>query len=305
MTILIIGLGSIGIKHLEAIQSILPIAKIFALRSNKESEEFPCVTNIYSFEEITPITADFAIIANPTSEHKKTISKLIEYDIPLFIEKPVYSSLNIEELINSINSREIFTYVACNLRFLDCIRFVKERLSVIQDKKLNEVNVYCGSNLKNWRPSNDFRKTYSAIAERGGGVHLDLIHELDYLYWLFGTHKEVTRKFKSQSSLAIPAFDYANYLLDYEGFCANVVLNYYRKDSKRSLELVFEDETWSVDLLKNQIVINGEIIFTSEQRIADTYLVQMKYFINSLNGKKKTFNTINDAFEVLKICLDK
>ena len=159
MRILIIGLGSIGRKHLKAIQLILPDAEIFALRSNKEAKKNPCVTNIYSYHEIAPIIADFAIIANPTSEHKKTISKLIEYDIPLFIEKPLYSSLDIEELINSINKREIFTYVACNLRFLGCIQFVKEQLSLPQNKKLNEVNVYCGSYLPNWRPNNYFRNT--------------------------------------------------------------------------------------------------------------------------------------------------
>ena len=217
----------------------------------------------------------------------------------------MYSSLDIEELINSINSREIFTYVACNLRYLDCIRFVKEQLSLLPNKKLNEVNVYCGSYLPDWRPNADFRKTYSAITELGGGVHIDLIHELDYLYWLFGIPKEVTRKFKCQSTLNISTYDYANYLLDYKGFCANVVLNYYRRDSKRSLELLFHDETWNVDLLKNEVSCKNQILFDSEQRITDTYLLQMDYFINSISAKKKTFNTVSDAYEVLKICLEK
>ena len=141
-----------------------------------------------------------------------------------------------------ITNKGIKSYVACNLRFLDCISFIKDNLPQLLNKKLNEVNVYCGSYLPDWRPNADFRAAYSAKAELGGGVHLDLIHELDYVYWLLGIPKQVNRTFKSQSSLSIGSIDYANYILDYNGFCANVVLNYYRRDSKRTLELVFEDE---------------------------------------------------------------
>jgi len=165
------------------------------------------------------------------------------------------------------------------------------------------VIVYCGSYLPDWRPNADFRKKYSANTELGGGVHIDLIHELDYLYWLFGAPKDVNRIFRSQSSLAISSYDYANYVLDYNGFCASVVLNYYRRDPKRTLELVFDDETWNIDLLKNQITCKNRILFSSEQRIADTYQTQMEYYIRSLSKKTDTFDTISDAYTILKICL--
>jgi predicted dehydrogenase len=165
--------------------------------------------------------------------------------------------------------------------------------------------VYCGSYLPDWRPNLDFRKSYSANSEMGGGVHIDLIHELDYLYWLFGKPVEVIRKFKSQSSLSISSTDYANYILDFNGFCASIILNYYRRDTKRTLQLVFDDETWDVDLLTNQVVTQGQIIFSSDQRIADTYPLQMRYFLNSVAVEKKSMNTVADAYEVLKICLGK
>lgn len=304
MKILIIGLGLIGKKHLKAINSVQPHTEIFALRSRKDAEKYSDVINIYNLDEIASTAVDFAIIANPTFEHKRTITQLVEYGFPLFIEKPIYYSLDIEDLVNLVVSKGIRTYVACNLRFLDCIKFIKDKLTQLQDKKLNEVNVYCGSYLPDWRPNVDFRKIYSAIPELGGGVHIDLIHELDYLYWLFGMPKQVNKIFKNQSSLSISSFDYANYLLDYDGFCASVILNYYRRESKRSFELVFDDETWNIDLLKNQIACNNQIFFSSEKRIADTYQTQMEYFINCLSKKYNTYNTISDAYNVLKICLD-
>lgn len=304
MNVLIVGLGSIGIKHIAEIRKIEPKAKIFALRSGGYLENQLDVTNIYDLNKLDTLAIDFAIISNPTSLHLITISQLINFEFPLFIEKPIHNSLDIGDLANLIHDKGIITYVACNLRFLDCINFVKNYLYEQNNKKLNEVNVYCGSYLGNWRPDIDFRQTYSAKTELGGGVHLDLIHELDYLFWLFGAPKEVKRSFRSKSSLNISSFDYANYLLDYGDFCACTILNYYRKDSKRTIELVFENETWYVDLLKNQISCNNNLIFTSDQRIADTYQLQMKSFINSIKEKKNTFNTFSHAYEVLKICLN-
>ena len=141
------------------------------------------------------------------------------------------------------------------------------------------------------------------IRDRGGGVHLDLIHELDYLYWLFGMPKKVSSMFKNQSSLHISSFDYTNYILEYPLFCANVVLNYYRRDTKRTFELVFEDETWNVDLLSNSVKCNNKVIFESEQKIIDTYQAQMRYFTDLLINNTPSFNTIDDAFNVLKIAL--
>lgn len=305
MKILIIGLGSIGKKHVVTLKSILKKVDIIALRSSKNAKKIPGITNVYSYKEIENILIDFAIVSNPTYNHLETINNLIKFKVPLFIEKPLNSSLDIEDLIDVINSKKIYTYVACNLRFLDCIRFVKEKLSKDLIDQINEVNVYCGSYLPDWRPNIDFRQTYSTNLKLGGGVHLDLIHELDYIYWFFGVPKEVFRRFKNQSSLKISTYDYANYLLDYERFSANIVLNYYRKDSKRSLELVFENETWCVDLIKNQVLKNNQVIFSSQQNILETYQLQMQYFISNLKNNVKSMNTVNNAFEVLKICIEK
>jgi predicted dehydrogenase len=305
MRVLIIGLGSVGKKHINAIKLIYPDAEVFALRSQRDSENIPYVRNIFDIDEVSSVSFDFAIISNPTFEHKRSIDQLIQFGFPLFIEKPVYLSLDIEDLVAKVNEKKILTYVACNLRFLDCIKFIKEQTGLINNKKLNEVNVYCGSYLPDWRPNLDFSKIYSVDAKSGGGVHLDLIHELDYLYWIFGTPNEVKRNFRAQSSLSITSIDYANYLLDYSGFCANVVLNYYRRDSKRSLELIFDGETWIIDLLTNTITCNEKLLFSSKQQISDTYKEQMEYFTDCVSKNSTTFNTISDAFSVLKICLEK
>ena len=180
---------------------------------------------------------------------------------------------------------------------------LKERLAD-RDIRVNEVNSYCGSWLPGWRPGVDFRTVYSARPELGGGVHIDLIHEIDTLYWLFGMPDAVVRTFRNSSSLGIDAVDYANYCMSYPRFCASVVLNYYRRDYRRTLEIVCEDSTLMVDLARNMVRENGNVIFESSRTIADTYISQMEYFLQLIkSGSTTSFNTVADAVATLRMAL--
>jgi len=301
MNVLIVGLGSIAKKHISAIKIIRPNAQFYALRFSLEANRIEGIQNIFSVSELNTIKVDFAIVSNPTFAHRETIKSLIPFNIPLFIEKPLFSEMGNGDLVNEIKKKNIKTYVACNLRFLDCLKFAKH---YIEDKRVNEVNVYCGSYLPDWRPGVDYKSTYSAHKEQGGGVHIDLIHEIDYTYWLFGKPTKTFRLFSNKSTLGISAFDYANYTLDYTGFNANIVLNYFRRDAKRTLEIVLENETITVDILKNTVCnSNAKVLFKSKKTIIDTYTDQLQFFIDDVVLKNEEFNTICEAYEILKICL--
>jgi len=303
MRVLIVGLGSIARKHIAALKTIEPTVQLIAYRHSVESVQVEGIQNIYSLDNLDGSKFDFFIISNPTAQHKETLNSLIKYRKPIFLEKPLHSSLTIKPLIEKINSLDIQTYVACNMRFLESIKYARDIIKRNEMGQLNEVNVYCGSYLPDWRPGSDFRRSYSADSDMGGGVHLDLIHELDYIYWIFGYPNNIHRHFKSQSSLKIEAIDYANYLLEYEGFCANIVLNYFRKYPKRTLEMVFDKGTIHVDLLANTVENDEGLLFSTDKRTSDTYLSQIQYFIGCVRNKEKTMNTVNDAYNVLKICL--
>ena len=302
MRVLIIGLGSIAQKHIKALRKIFSELDIYALRSSIDAKRIDDVTNLFDLTEISSLNIDFAIISNPTSLHKEAIIKLIPYKIPLFIEKPVFDGLDVGSLLNDIRIHAIPTYVACNLRFLGCIKFVK---NFIQNKRINEVNIYCGSYLPGWRPGIDFRKVYSANEEMGGGVHIDLIHEIDYMFWLFGKPSHTSSTKRSRSSLEITAVDYTNYLFEYSDFCVNTILNYYRKDAKRDMEILLEEGTINVDLLPNQVFFEGAEVFSSNETILDTYEDQLRFFTEEVLKKQIEFNTINEAVEILRLCIAK
>lgn len=305
MNVLIIGLGSIARKHIAALHSIVTDnLTIYALRSSRLSHPEPGVTSIFSLDEINGTAIDFAIISSPTSVHAADLMRLEKADFPLMIEKPLFDTLGHDRLVESIDSSGRLTYVACNLRFLDALRFVRDAIALeTMPGAINEVNAYCGSALPSWRPGTDWRQCYSARPEMGGGVHLDLIHEIDYLCWIFGFPTASRAVCRSASTLGIRAIDYANYCLIYPGFCASAILNYYRPDYRRTLEIVMDRDIWTVDIARNTVTDrSGAIIMESKQTIADTYCDQMKYFIGLVNGHAgKSFNNIATAYMTLKI----
>jgi len=306
MKVLIIGFGSIAKKHYHALLQIEPSVMVVALRSRFNAEPLDNILSVYSMEELRQCAPyDFVIISNPTYKHAETIEKVLGLNCPLFIEKPLFHSLHETQVLDKVSSSGNLTYVACNLRFLDSLIYMKNIL--LPTVKVNEVNVYCGSLLPDWRSSVDYKKSYSAHDDQGGGVHLDLIHELDYVYWLFGRPMQVFSYKRSKSTLDIDAIDYANYLLEYNKFAVNIVLNYYRKDKRRTMELVCSNETYTIDLFSNTIYTTKEVLFESNQVIIDTYKKQLEYFIDkaidSLKIGEKIMNNIEEAFEVLKICL--
>ena len=305
MNILIVGLGSIARKHIEAIQFLNYNAAIYALRSTNNVVDEKGITNVFSLDNLA-ITFDFAIISNPTNLHFEYIQLLAKKNIPLFIEKPALHSLeNSADLIRLIEAQNLITYVACNLRFHPCVLFINEYFKTV-NIRINEINVYCGSYLPDWRPGKDFRKIYSANENMGGGVHLDLFHELDYTTWIFGQPIKSSSIKRSVSSLAINAVDYANYCLEYNNFTANIVLNYYRKKVKRTIEIVLDNQIINVDLVNNLVSNeNDQVLFQSSNfEMKSTYINQMEYFINCIKQNEKPMNSLKESIEVLKIVLE-
>ncbi len=299
-----IGLGSIAKKHVSAIKEINPTAVIYALRSSKTAPLYADVNDIYELDDMAD-KADFVLISNPTFLHKYAIEQAMALACPLFIEKPVLSDLDdVANLVKNVTEKKLITYVACNLRFHPCMAFLKKYLAE-ENPVINEVNIYCGSYLPDWRPEADFRKSYSSTAVMGGGVHLDLIHELDYCYWLFGEPSKMHAVRRNVSSLEIDAADYANYTMTYPKFTANIVLNYYRRDPKRQVELVMESETLLVDLLNNTIIntTSGKILLEGPFSMNMTYEAQMRYFFNALQNKQQPMNDLSEGIAVLKMAL--
>lgn len=303
MKVLLIGLGSIARKHIAALKTLEPDTEIYALRSNQSSPKVEGVISCYSLSEV-PSDLRFIIISNPTSLHLKTIKEVVHFGVPLFIEKPPIDNLNdANEILQLLDKLNVPTYTAFNLRFHPVVQWLKENLS---SYKVIEVNSYCGSYLPDWRPTQDYRKVYSAREELGGGVHLDLTHEIDYLLWIFGSPKSTQSMRRRVSDLEINSIDCAKYWLEYEYFTVSLNLNYYRRDSKRVIEIVTNQTTLEFDLISNKVtdLPTGKVVFESKSFTSiDTYKKQMNYFIDCIKSKTQPMNSLSESIRTMEVCL--
>ena len=78
------------------------------------------------------------------------------------------------------------TQVGCNLRFLPSLQRLKDLIAQGVIGRIVRASFEAGQWLPDWRPRQDYRKSYSADPDSGGGVLFDLIHEIDAAYWILG-----------------------------------------------------------------------------------------------------------------------
>lgn len=305
MKIGFVGLGSIGRRHLRNISIVLNKMgldyKIDAMRSteNKLPKELDSLISArYHSTEEMPGDYDVIFVTNPTVLHYETIRDLLPKTEYMFIEKPVFDHYqeNMETL--SIKDPEKL-YVACPMRYTPVMQYLREHIA---SEKVFSVRAISSSYLPEWRRGIDYRQNYSAHKEMGGGVTLDLIHEIDYVTSLFGLPQEVFHKKGKYSNLEIDSDDLSVYLLDYEDKLAEIHLDYFGRKKERRIELYCSDYVIQGDFLANKLFYYSpdtrrEVILPQDQ----DYLMEMEAFINLVMGREKNRNNIVYANEILKI----
>ena len=125
----------------------------------------------------------------------------------------------------------------------------------IKSKKIWNVNVFCGSYLPNWRKNIDYKKSSSAKKQLGGGVLLDLSHELDFVQWLFGEIEIEHCKSKKLSNLSIETDDYLNLIGKTKKVPSiQITLNYFTRKPTRQIFVDGKNISLQADLIKKNVV---------------------------------------------------
>lgn len=307
MKICFCGLGSIGVRHLKNVISIAKKKEIsltvHALRTSTRNIE----TSISSFldkecRSYDELDSDYDafFITNPTAIHYDTLQRVADKSACFFIEKPLFHTLDVDSSLLPFREDAI-SYVAAPLRYLKVVQKVKE---ILKEESVLSVRAMCSSYLPDWRPGVDYRTVYSAQRDAGGGVELDIIHEWDYLVYLFGIPQKTLKLSAKVSELEIDSNDVAVYIGLYAGKTVELHLDYFGKMSQRRLELITDERVIQVDLLKGTITFSDDtpaLCFTEERN--EKYIKEMETFFDIWEKKKKSENSLEHAYQVLSLAL--
>lgn len=302
----IVGLGSIGKRHLLNVVNFLDEEgssyTIDLVRSGKgkelDTEISMHVNRIYNSFDIVPDDYDILFVTNPTHLHFDTIKYFVSKTKHMFIEKPVFDRTdNLLELLQ-LNNESVY-YVACPLRYTEVIQYLKNQSKL---GNIYCVRVICSSYLPEWRENHDYRNTYSAHKEQGGGVSIDLIHEWDYLMYLFGAPQQIYNIRGKFSNLEIDSDDLSIYLAKYSNMAVEVHLDYFGRKDIREIQIFTEEDTIIGDLIKSEIryLKSGEVISFNQKR-NEYQKKEIAHFFNIVKGKAANDNDIKTALRTLQI----
>ena len=306
MKVCFVGIGSIAKRHIRNLNEVCKKRgielHIDALRreTSDSGEVQGTIENIYTTVKQLPSDYDVVFLTNPTEYHAEMLDTLHNKGHHFFIEKPVASLGTVDKLKNISFRKDSVYYVACPLRYTNVIRFLKEN---INPKTVNAVRCISSSYLPDWRPGTDYRKSYSANKSLGGGVDIDLIHEWDYLTYLFGMPSSVKSFSGKVSKLDIDSNDYAVYIAQYgDEMALELHLDYFGRKTIRTIEIFTDEDTVRGDLISGTIeyLKAGKTINLSADR--DEYQKrELESFLNTIDSGNKSQNDIANAIKVLKL----
>jgi predicted dehydrogenase len=309
---LIIGFGSIGRRHAGIIKEELG-AEIICLRSNQsghnaDSNEL-IDRNTYSFEESLSYNPDFAVISNPTSLHVQTACKLAYAKIPFLIEKPVSDEVDgLEAMLNLVKTKKLPVMVGFQLRFHP--GYIKT-IETIESGKIGKPLLgqgYVGQYLPDWRPGFDYRNSSSAKKELGGGVILDLCHEIDILVSILGKVKNINCLCDHYSDLEIDTEDVACLQMEHNNRAiGSINLNYLEHEYVWHTRILGTHGSIIWDYGKGHVTLiekNGhksKWINPDDYNRDSLFRDQLKFWLKVMKGEEKPKVDIEDGIHITNI----
>jgi CMP-N,N'-diacetyllegionaminic acid synthase len=295
MKVLLIGYGSIGKRHHKVLGEIYDNIDIH-LVSQHAKLKTTVFKNLSDVEDFS--TYLYFIIASETHLHldqliyinSRVQNKTILIEKPIFNKKP-----NNITLQNQI-------FVGYNLRFDPILERVKRILS---NEKAIYFNSFVGQYLPTWHLEGNYRNTYSAQSTKGGGVTLDLSHEIDYVKWILGDFKNVKGACLKVSDLEIDTDDLCQIIgTSQAGSAFQISMDYISKIPIRQCIIHTNSATIQADLINRRLTVTTidkttEEVFKWQEN--DSTYHRMHQAI--LSSKKHNACQFKEAITTIELCL--
>ncbi len=313
MKFLIAGSGSIGRRHIRNLRA-MGEHDILLYRTHQSSlpddelAQFPMETDLWAALAYQP---DAVIISNPTAEHLNVAIPASAAGCHLLIEKPVAHDLErIALLEHNIDETHARILVGFQFRFHPVLKQIKQLLENESLGRVISAQVHWGEYLPAWHPWEDYRTSYAARDDLGGGVVLTLSHPFDYLRWLIGEVSQVSAQVQHISDLEIAVEDNAEIFLGFENGCvANVHLDYYQQPAEHWLSITTTrgNIRWNNASGVAEIYHEGfgwsRLEPPSDFERNALFMAEMDHFVNLVQGKEDSFCTLQDGKRALEIAL--
>jgi predicted dehydrogenase len=321
--ILIVGHGSIGRRHLGVVRQCLPKAKILVMRHEPTStipERADAVCS--SLQEALSFGPRAAVIANPAPFHCPVATELLKAGCHVLIEKPLASSLiDATALLGDTRASGVVCQVGYNLRFMPSLQEFRRLVMGGCVGRVLSVRSEISQYLPSWRPGMDYRQGVSAQKAMGGGVLLELSHEIDYLRWIFGEVSWVSAWLGRLGDLEIDVEDSAQMTLGFAGEArrgmgragddgapvGSLQMDFLRHDTTRCCTVIGSEGSLRWDGVAGVVDFFSAKdpqwlrVWDQRQQPNESYLLQWQHFVDCVNTNASPLVGASDGVAVLEI----
>lgn len=309
----VIGCGSIGERHIKNLNN-LSAGEILVHDINKERLQLikkRYNIDIYKdIEEAFYQSPDAVLVCTPPYLHISIAMKAVDHDAHVFIEKPISYNLDeIDDFLSEVKRKNLTVLIGYMLRFHPGIQLMKKMIDKGAIGRVLSIRAEAGQYLPDWRPWQDYRQSYTAKSELGGGIILDGSHEIDYVQWLLGRIKEVSCFSDKISNLDVNTEDTAEILLRFENdIIGEIHLDFTQRDYARNCKIIGEEGTIIWSYPRGFVKIFRATTkqwkkFPIKMDTNGMYMQEMKHFLDCISGKSRPLVTGDEAKKVLEIVL--
>ena len=325
MKFLIAGLGSIGRRHLRNLRA-LGESDILLYRTGRatlpddELSGLPVETDLRRALDLNPAAV---IVANPTALHLDVAIPAAEAGCHILLEKPVSGSMErLDELAAAAKKSSSRILVGFQFRFHPTLQKAAVLITGGVIGQVLTAHAHWGEYLPNWHPWEDYRQSYAARTDLGGGVIRTLTHPLDYVRWLAGEVESVWSFNGHVSPLEVDVEDVAEIGLRFaNGAVGGVHVNYVQRPPEHRLEIVGTNGTlrWNntdgilclyrmpaaFGTSSNHPPAPVEEQFAPPEGFERNtmFLDQMRHFIAVARGEAEPACTLDDGVRALQMAL--
>jgi predicted dehydrogenase len=302
MKLAVLGLGSAGRRHT---QLLLELGhEVIGFDPDASAPEGG--ESAGSAEQAMEL-ADAVIVASPSSLHAEHALAALERKKPTLIEKPLATtSADAERIARTAEDAGVTCGVAMNLRFHPGILALKRLVETGELGNVRFARASFGYDLRLWHPKAEYRHSYSARADLGGGIVLDAIHEIDYLLWLLGPVSSVSAEAAHASDLEIDVEDVAVAALRFEsGALGSVDLNFFEPVYRRGCIIVGANAVAQWDWGPQEVTVSqgggDELVVDVSCDLASTYRAELIDFAGAVESVGKPRTPAREGLDALRV----
>jgi len=326
MKFLIAGLGSIGRRHFRNLivlgeKDIVLLRSHHSTLSDDELAGIPVETDIQ--EALIKHKPEAVIVANPTSMHLDIAIPAAEAGCHILLEKPVSNSMErLDTLQQAAQKSGSKILVGFQFRYHPTLNKARELIQEGALGKILTVHAHWGEYLPQWHPWEDYRQSYAARADLGGGVIVTLTHPLDYLRFIIGEVESLWSFNGHISPLDVDVEDVAEIGLKFkDGAIGAVHLNYVQRPPVHKLEIVGTNGTLRWDNTDGMLHFHkmpapfGSYADVAPDAVIESFsppqafdrnqifVAQTRHFVETIQSQKEPLCSLADGIMALRLAL--